>query len=346
MSNVFIYHHNDMDGKVSGSLCYYYERYINNIKEDNIHLFEIDYEYEFKEKINPFDIVYFVDYSFSKKCNISFLEELIYMNVKVIWIDHHKSSIDLINDNHSLKTLLELNAEYYEINTSYCATYLVYHYLYSKINNAIPSYVPMLIRYVDSYDCWKHNMENTHEFHNGFRYANLPVTTLFSNVKTNRYNKLVDINIFENYKQDKDPTRAFVNKCIRTGTIINQYINDNNENECKFASFEFTIDYFGTKLKCVALNIHGASQVFGDRIKTYDIVVPFIFKGTQFKYSMFTDKDYIDCSTIVKCLDIDNLGAGGHAKAAGFQTKNLILRKDCTIIINKSLFGKTKIKFK
>ena len=72
MSNVFIYHHNDMDGKVSGSLCYYYERYINNIKEDNIHLFEIDYEYEFKEKINPFDIVVSVNRSRVGKSELIF----------------------------------------------------------------------------------------------------------------------------------------------------------------------------------------------------------------------------------------------------------------------------------
>ena len=129
MSNVFIYHHNDMDGKVSGSLCYYYERYINNIKEDNIHLFEIDYEYEFKEKINPFDIVYFVDYSFSKECNIKFLKKLINNNVEVIWIDHHKSSKELLKNDDQLKSLLELksNADYV-VNTNYCATYLVYKY--------------------------------------------------------------------------------------------------------------------------------------------------------------------------------------------------------------------------
>ena len=348
MSNVFIYHHNDMDGKVSGALCFYYEKNIKNTKGNNIHLFEIDYEYVFKENIKPQDTVYFVDYSFSKECNVDFLKELIRKDVEVVWIDHHKTSKELLNDDHELKTLLELktNANYV-VDISYCATYLVYDYLYKEVNkDETPSYIPMLIKYVDSYDCWKHNMDDTHEFHNGFRYVNLNVSSFFSNIKTNRYNDYVDVNILLPYKYKDDPTKAFVNKCIRTGKIIKKYVDDNNEKECKFAAFEFTIEYFGRELECIALNIHGASQVFGDRIKKYDIVVPFIFKGTQFKYYMFTENEDIDCSAIVKCLDVDNLGAGGHAKAAGFHTKNLILRKDCTIIIKKGLFGKPKLIFK
>lgn len=344
--NIIIYHHNDMDGRVAGALCYYYERHIKQTKEEHITMLEIDYMYEFKERITPQDKVYFVDYSFSKAENIDFLINLLRQSTKVIWIDHHKTSEELIENNLTLNTLLSIKNAKIRINTKYCATYLVYKYLYEEINNASIDYIPLLIRYVDSYDCWKHNMGSTHEFHYGFEYKNLPIKELFSNIKNNRYNQLVDMNIFVPYKEINDPTRAFVNDCIRTGTIISRYVDTRNNIECSFASFEFKIKYFDETFNCIALNIHGNSTVFGDKIDEYDIVVPFVFIGEYFKYSMFTAKEGIDCSSIVRCFDVDNLGAGGHAKAAGFQTKNLILRKDCTIVIKKGLFGRPKLIFK
>ena len=46
-----------------------------------------------------------------------------------------------------------------------------------------------------------------------------------------------------------------------------------------------------------------------------------MYTGTQYKYSLFTKRNNLDCSEIAKKLgEIDGLGGGGHAQAAGFQT--------------------------
>ena len=87
------FYHNDMDGRCAGALVSYFTGELN--KED---FCEVDYN-----KVLPQDveegIVYFVDYSFTETTK-PYLDSLINnKNIKVIWIDHHTSSIELISMN-------------------------------------------------------------------------------------------------------------------------------------------------------------------------------------------------------------------------------------------------------
>ena len=134
---------------------------------------------------------------------------------------------------------------------------------------------------------------------------------------------------------------------ISAGKGICTYVDTNNMALLSKNGFEFNIDYFGKVYKCLAIFQYGNSMVFGDKINDYDIVSLIRFNGSQYVYSLYSNKDDIDCSEIASTLGtIDGLGGGGHPGAAGFQAYSNIMHKDAIITVAKSLFGKTKINVK
>jgi nanoRNase/pAp phosphatase (c-di-AMP/oligoRNAs hydrolase) len=63
----------------------------------------------------------------------------------------------------------------------------------------------------------------------------------------------------------------------------------------------------------------------------------------MYKYSLFTAKNDVNCEELAKIFGtIDNLGGGGHAKAAGFQSYKLIFESNCTVHISNKIFSKNK----
>ena len=71
---------------------------------------------------------------------------------------------------------------------------------------------------------------------------------------------------------------------------------------------------FGKYEKCYALNAYQfGSQQFGELMKTYDILVAFIYDGEKTTVSLYTEKPDVDVSAIAK-----EFGGGGHKGAAGF----------------------------
>ena len=86
------FHHNDMDGYCSAAIVASETKDYN--QDDYI---EIDYVTPIPvHKINEGETVYFVDYSFSGT-NINALKEILNHNCNLIWIDHHKTSIALLD---------------------------------------------------------------------------------------------------------------------------------------------------------------------------------------------------------------------------------------------------------
>ena len=326
---VVIVHHNDMDGIFSGALVYDHEKNVQ--KADWIKCIEVDYTDNLTTKIGT-DIlfmeniiVYFVDYSFSKKENTEVISTILNHNSNVIWIDHHATSKKLLDE---LSTEITDNDKFKAIiNTEYCGTVLCYEYLNNIKNNK------KILNLVDSWDCWKHNMDNDREFNEGFR--NMHYTAEYFGEFIGK------AMVFE------DKEENYINDWINKGTVICSYLDSNNEALCKSNGFEFTIDYFGTKYNCFGLFQYGNSTVFGDKINQYDIVSLIKFNGEQYVYSLYTTNSDINCSEIASTLGtIDGLGGGGHPGAAGFQAYSNIMHKDAIITVAKSLFGKTKINVK
>jgi oligoribonuclease NrnB/cAMP/cGMP phosphodiesterase (DHH superfamily) len=111
-------------------------------------------------------------------------------------------------------------------------------------------------------------------------------------------------------------TDSPVYSIIHDGKLILSYQKTQNERLCR-SSFE--IEFEG--LRAICLNNGGAnSQVFEsvyDESK-HDVMIPFVFTGKHWTFSLYTTKNEVDCSVIAK-----SKGGGGHKKAAGFQLKEL-----------------------
>src|SRR5699024_3525054 len=62
------------------------------------------------------------------------------------------------------------------------------------------------------------------------------------------------------------------------------------------------------------LNLGNAnSEYFGDKINEYDIVTTFCFNGIKYNYSMYSNKDYVNCAELCRYFGVDN--GGGHKGA-------------------------------
>ena len=350
MKAVHIFTHTDADGKFSGSLMYeYFKRYRNDVDKYFIH--PIDYTTIIDIDVKPEDVITFTDYSFSNNDNLEYFYNLIKDGHEVIWIDHHASSEKIIQTD----TFLNYVACYYDIftfiiNTSHCAAWLTYEYLYYKIIDAnilepeLPHItIPDIIKYVNSNDIWALDMPKTEEFSYGLSCINYTA----KNAIRTMFNHNKDLDIFDYNKKVAHAELQFINNIISKGEIIKQYKDISNNLLRKSIGFKFTINDETTRkvYKCFAMNTQGNSRIFGDYINKYDIICSF-YKTSNgvWKYSLFSstnDKDGPDCSYIASIFGgIDRLGGGGHMKAAGFQTKECIFDNYNSFDIRRSLFSK------
>jgi hypothetical protein len=336
---VHIFHHNDLDGRASGGLWYeYFNRYRDDVSMYFMH--EIDYRAHLNEKIYKDDIVVFVDYSFSSEDNLKYFKDLINGGYEVYWIDHHATSVDVL-DKLIMVDSIRLENFHYKIDTSYCATYLSYQFIYDKlIKNINPIVIPEVVKYIDSYDCWKMNMPDTIAFDYGINGLQYTAKNFF---RTQVFNDIC-FNIFMYGDDEQKKEAEFIARMIDTGSKVQEYNATTNLKSVKACGFPVQVvdDVQDRAYIGFAMNVRGNSLVFGDLINKYDFVLSFIHTNNHiWKYSIFsaTEKD-VDCAYLAKIFGkIDNLGGGGHIHAAGFQTKTCIFDKGDTIDIRKPLLS-------
>lgn len=355
-----IIYHNDEDGIASATVIHEYLKKVvaKTGEELQEKFYSVNYSdnlTELDEEINKDDVLFFLDYSFSNEDNINFLIDLIKDGVDVTWIDHHKSSYDLIQ---KLLNNQDFNKEnlHIKFNTSCCAAYNCYMYAMEKLYpnaNVDDSQVPLYIKYVNSWDIWKWDQPKTREFHYGMlaiehdpKNTNAVIHVCKNGATP--YN----IDMFHQTDLCKEAEALFIEETVQKGKDIINYMDIQNRDLCKQYAFPFFI--IDTREKeekiytAVALNKLGNSTMFGNLIDACDIVVPFMFNGEKYIYSLYTNKNYIDCSELAKILGtVDGLGGGGHKQAAGFQALHRIIHKNCNLYITKkcklfSFFGKKK----
>ena len=319
MNKVYVYHHNDHDGIVAAGVLYnLYLKYTRHFNE--IEFIMIDYQKELKfDHINPEDKVYFLDYSFSNHNNLLRFSELINRvgNKNIVWIDHHKTSIGIL-DNYNINGIRD---------TSLCGA--AWTYIYCKnypncndkyYNMSAEAYdiskefhddpdIPMFLKYIDDYDCWKKIYPETNDFHYGFNISDP---------------KNVDIYILLNPDNNDYFTNGTITNIIEKGHAIQTYLKNNDRDyHVNMYGFEYTLPKEHGGYKCFCLNRKGNSLMFGDKVDEYDAVIPFYFVNGRWTYSIFTNKDNVDCSAVAK-----SFGGGGHLKAAGWTSDELIFIKN------------------
>ena len=362
MKAIHIFHHDDLDGKVSAAVMYeYYRNFRKEYRKTFFH--ECNYtEPLYFSDIPDGDAIIIVDYA--PRSNVKDIADIIEAkNHEFVWIDHHKTSFDMLDEikiyDDTLRDAMlagDLQRDYKAkvyLNESYCAAYLCYEWcIRQKYPNMSVERIEMpdLIKYTDSHDRWKFYMDRTADFVYGTNSFEFDPNNLFKIVHK-QPKEMFTQPLLKNIKKENE---SFINQTITKGKPIKIYEDNKNETAYRHHGFDFTIidriDKNNEQIySCTALNIRGNSSVFGDSYNRNDIVVPFSYDSNGYKYSFYSKKEawkgILNCKEIAKLLS-DKFGdcsGGGHLNAAGCTLYQQILSKNCIIIFRKGLFGNIKI---
>lgn len=292
--NYYIFHHNDLDGRCAAYVVLDYLK--NNmgvvdpiIKENSMSVSypiiqEIDYNHlnELTSLVKEEgSIAYLVDISFTEE-TYKYLLDLKEKCEGIVWIDHHYSSQQLVNNHPEIISLIPG-----VVNMDFCGAYNTYTYLYKNKE------VPLYIRLVDDWDCWKFKFEDTKAFKFGMdSVCHGPESPIWETLQN----------------EDK------VSLIITRGYIIMQYMNRFYEGYYN-NSYERTID----GLRACILNLKTNSMAFLDNQSKYDLLVAWVFDGYKFNYSLYSTNPDVNCAEIA-----ERFGGGGHKGAAGFSSKTQV----------------------
>lgn len=282
---ICIYHSKDLDGYCSGAIVKH--------KYPEIELFGYDYGQPFEfDRFIGHDVI-MIDVSLPMKDML----RLAVTCQHLTWIDHHISAINDFYKLHSGEQGMKNITAVLENGIAACEGAWKYLFPYAEM--------PTAVKLTGEYDTWRNQDK--------FRWDNAILPFQFGMRMFCNSPETFPEELFEHYDIITDNP---VYKIIHDGKLILSYQKTQNERACK-SSFE--IEFEG--LRAICLNNGGAnSQVFDsvyDESK-HDIMIPFVFTGKHWTFSLYTTKKDIDCSVIAK-----SKGGGGHKQAARFQLKEL-----------------------
>ena len=294
MIKVF-YHKPDLDGHASGALVKYLiennlvKESHNIICDDEVILKPADYADIFPiDELNSDDVVILVDFSLPYEDMIKLKSSV----KRLIWIDHHKSSLD---------ELEELNTEgYRDVSTAACQIVLDY---FAKPETTSKNW--KIIEWLGLYDSWKWEKHQDGLDILAFQYGmRLNHTDPFDN----HYFWNV---LFNAILHDEETNKFFIANTTKAGRNIIKYQQQFDKDYIKHFGFETKLEGHST----FAMNKgRSSSQSFGDLIDKYDLCLTFTYNGSKYLMSIYSKK--IDASVIAK-----KYGGGGHPGAAGFEAK-------------------------
>lgn len=280
------FYHNDMDGHAAAAVVAYETKNYN--RED---FFEIDYVSPIPvDMVKNGETVYFVDYSFSES-NLKYLDELIKKECYIIWIDHHKSSLETMKNHPEYKDLDGM----FLIGVS--GALLTWRWFHQGAKEE-----PEVLQLVSDYDCWKF------KYGDKTTYFKLGIDCTDSDPLGSMWKQL----IYE------DRLNIFITKTIKNGMTVKSYVDNQNTYYREHYGYESELDGY----KCFVLALKTNSWVFGEKYNEYPLCAAWVFNGEKYVYTLYSSKKDVDCSEIAR-----KYGGGGHAGAAGFTTNELILKK-------------------
>lgn len=283
---ICIYHSKDLDGYCSGAIV--------KMKYPDAKLIGFDYGQELPmSNIAPHEEVIMIDVSLP----MQHMEDLArYSGWKLTWIDHHISAIN----------------DYYNFignGGSFCRAVLQdgisaceggWKYLFPD------DHMPTAVKLLGEYDTWRNKDKD--------RWDNAIMPFQYGMRMFCQSAETFPQELFKIYEPTITDNPVY--KIIHDGKLILSYQKTQNERACKMA---FEIEFEG--LRAICLNNGGAnSQVFESVYdeSRHDVMIPFVFTGKNWTFSLYSTKDEVDCSVIAK-----SKGGGGHKKAAGFQMEEL-----------------------
>lgn len=284
------FHHNDLDGRCAGAIVSYF---MDNMNPDDF--IEVDYtNVPDADSVQHGEDVFIVDYCFTDS-TVYQLQAIVAKGCHVIWIDHHKSSADLLmhKDQYAFMSSDKLRIV---VDTKLCGAALTYMYFNYEVGRAMP----MFLKYVDDWDRWVGRYPETYKFKLGVEsIKHSPTDTVWRD--------LLNMDSYD-----------VLDKIIHDGNVVERYTSEFNAQYCNQFVFKCVLK----GLKCYALNIRLNSKVFGDLIKQCDAVVTFIFNGDIYQYSIYSANPDVDCAKVAEMY-----GGGGHKGAAGFSSDKLVIER-------------------
>lgn len=284
-----VYHHTDMDGYGSASLIMAIspEKNIKNYYKVN---YEPDVDLKFDEAQEG-EEVWIVDYSFTEKTSGT-ITKLMEKKCKIIWIDHHDSSIKLENTHPEFKILRGIR------DKAHSGIALTYMYIKNCNYENCPNYVKL----ISDYDTFQGQMKpDSDYFKLGYDAINDKWAALAS--------------LYNNKDQHLG---SDVQLLIKSGKTIKYYLDAEYKGYRNKYGFEATID----GVKTFIINRKCNSWIFGEKYDEYPMVCSYAFNGEMYDYSLFSANNNTDCGMIA-----EKFGGGGHRGAAGFSSNEIIFKK-------------------
>ena len=292
--SVICYHHNDLDGRSSAALVRYFVKKDYNHIMDPIDFIECDHASPIDTKIAKDKIVFIVDYSFGDN-ELSYLEEICKNVRDVIWIDHHKTAIEMSEKYSWMKELHGIR------DTSMSACPLVFRYFTGKKNL---TEMPKWVQYVSDYDTWTKALESSTDFKLGMDLRDQSPCALI-------WDNLIGGEGFEN-------KILMLGQVIHDGSKISIY-NSKRYDRMVSSMYEKDVYFDNGNIKYHAIILNSmdhTSEVFKDKVNDFDICVVWHKKSSNYLFSIYSVKENVDCAKICQ-----EFGGGGHKGAAGFTCK-------------------------
>ena len=312
-----IFHHNDADGYAAAFLVKNFYIKEKNFSEEDIAFYEMTYDKVFPlNKINTNDLVYIVDFSIEPYDMCRLLQQ----TKMVTWIDHHKSSIekyffwkDLILEINDVDIAgIRLNG------ISGCG--LTWLYLYNNIRfyniedkddpakfytEVINTNAPKYIKLINDWDVWNLKFDETKKF----------ILALSNNLTMDTFKQL-----------DDDIENNMLDNLIALGGEYENFRNNWAAQLRKQYGYEINMIVNSKPISIYCLNVGNANSDYSgiENLNKYDVICHYCFNGEFYKYSLYSNKDYIDCAVLAKFFGGDN--GGGHKGAAGFIHKELLFK--------------------
>ena len=307
---VTIIHHTDLDGICAAQVLKEFCDRVLKVKKIDFVSYNYQKNFNFRDHIDPnSNYVIVVDLSLKyTDWHSIFFDCEAYR--KGLWMDHHVGSIREVYGNENLFSDLPLE-KFLDING--CGTAIAYHLtkaFYSDIK--FVSFGKLFndnaIRLVDVYDRWLEIDEKYFaDCLNRYVYAS---DQLF-----------VDSDIIRNILLEGPDN--ILNKALTDGNTFLQLEKERN----RFRYEKFHKDLIlhtpdGKEYKSCVVWGSGNSQLFGDHINDYDVVIRANKNDNgEYYFSFYTVKEGVDCCEIAK-----QYGGSGHLRAAGCMTNYNILK--------------------
>lgn len=289
------FYHNDMDGRCA---AYWVREYAGGSPEDFI---AMDYGMKFPmDIIAPGEPVYIVDYSIEPHE----MADLLIITPHVIWIDHHKTAIAKYADfPQGIRGIQFDGIAGCELTWMFVSGRWVEYMDDSPGKNPEVAYaealftardeVPRFTRLIGDRDTWQWN------YGDEARYLHAGLLSQDTTPFAKTWDKLAE---------DIAPF-------IRDGISISRYQKQQNEYLLEARGFE--AEFMGLKAICLNAEYLTNSEVFGERLKDYDLGLCFSFNGKYWTVGLYSAN--IDVSELATMFTCNGKRGGGHKGAAGFQ---------------------------